>query len=470
MKNTIRYEGLPHTESNVINIERLLFYKAKEKQIKPKVKISNTLSLQIIDHIKNFLAQDRYRSLIRDSFGNTNKQEQLREVLFSHVSSEEFLSSYSSLITDYSLDQVADALVEKIAGIGVLQSLTEIPTVTDIKCINWDSIWVDDIEKGQYKTDIRFESEQDYIELCHRFAYASSKAFSPARPSVNAMFPYMRVNIVGFDLSPKTSLSIRIISKELRLTEDYMIQTGYANKEMVELLKKTFATEAHLISGATGTGKTELLRFFTRYCKTDSNIIMIEDTPETYLDEIYEDFPFAINMWKNREASDDSKKEYGYSYHIRNAMRQNPDYIFLQESLGKESADVLKATETGHIVNTTLHASSALNAVQRFISLCQESYNHSAEYYGRRIVTGFKIGIHTKRFGAVRKINQIVEYVSFEDGQVKGNVLFEYDPISQRHIQKDKMSLELWNNLLEEHHDLDSIQALAPLEMSVSIN
>ncbi|NUH84757.1 CpaF family protein [Bacillus firmus] len=459
MKNTIDYKGLITTETNVINLEKLLYQKEKDRQIKPKIKFSNQLQ-QITDYIKNYLNQEQYRELIRDSFGNKRKQEQLKGIIHSHVSSKAFLSTYSKQITDYTLDEVTEYLVEKIAGLDVLQPLSEIPTVTDINCIAWNNIWVDDIYKGEYKTDITFESEQDYIELCNRFAYASGKSYSTARPSVNAVFPYMRVNIVGQDLSPKTSLSIRIVSKELRLSEQYMLDTGYANREMIEFLKLSFATESHLICGGTGTGKTELLRYFTRYTKDNASIIMIEDTPETYLDELYPDKP--IKMWQNREASDDDKKQFGYSYHVRNAMRQLPKYIYIQESRGEESLDILEASETDHIVSTTLHAKSAIDCVTRFIVLCQKAHQHPSEFYGKRITNSFKIGIHIKRFGKVRKINQIVEYVGFQNDEVKANVLFEYDSQAQRHVQKDRISQDLWDSLYETHHDLTGIENLDP--------
>ncbi|MEQ2529124.1 ATPase, T2SS/T4P/T4SS family [Bacillaceae bacterium CLA-AA-H227] len=462
MKNSIRYDGLVTEERNVINLERLLFQKVQQNQLKPKIKMSNSINQQITDHIKEYLSQEQYRELLRDSFGNRRKQGQLREVIYSYVSSKGFLTDYSTLITEYSLDQVTDYLVEKIAGLDVLQPLTELDTITDIQCIGWDNIWVDDIYKGQYKTNFTFDSEQDYLDLCNRFAFASGKPYSMAKPSVDAQFPYMRVNIVGQDLDTKTSMSIRIISKKLRLSEDYMIKSGYANKSMIEFLKATFAFESHLISGATGTGKTELLRYFSKYTRGNSNIIMIEDVPETYLDELYPDKP--IKMWKNREASDDEKRTFGYRYHIRNAMRQNPIYIMLQESRGEESFDVMKAATTGHIVDTTVHSDSTADAILRFIDLCQEAYNHPAEYYGRRIIRGFGIGVHVKRYGTVRRISQITEYVDYVDGNIIENVLFQFDELSQVHIQVDKMSPKLWNKIRDSYKDFEELQHLAPAE------
>lgn len=460
MKNTINYFSKESSLRNLISVEKLFFLKEKSRQVLPKSRLSKQLSEKLIEDIKEYLTEDKYRELIKDSFGNKRKKEQLRTVIHSHISSKEFLDTYS--IGDLTLDEATNILVEKIAGIDVLQKLSEIPTVTDIKVVAWDSIWVDDIYKGKYKTEVQFESEQDYLELCQRFSFASGKNFSNARPSINAVFPHMRVNIVGFDLSPKTSMSIRIVSKQLRVSEDSMKETGYATKKMIELLRRTFATHSHLISGATGTGKTELLRYLTAYIKPQSSLIMIEDTPETYLDELYPDK--SIDMWKNRESAD-GNLEYGYRFHLRNAMRQNPDYITVQESRGGEARDIVKASTTGHIVSSTLHAETAQDAVHRMIDMCQEDQFHPAEYYGRMICRNFKIGVHIERFGKIRKINQIVEYVDYQDGEVMANVLFEYDPITDTHYQVDKMSSGLWNKLLAYHKDMPELEPLKPREV-----
>jgi pilus assembly protein CpaF len=459
MKNQLKYEGLYTKPKNMINLERLIFLKERKRQIKPTVKLSSQLDQQVIEHIKNYLTQQKYRPLISNSFGNKQKKQQLRTIIHSYVSSQDFLKSYSALITDYSLEEISDTLVEKIAGLDVLQPLTEVPTITDIKCFSYDNIWVDDINKGLYKVDIKFNNKQDYLELCHRFAYASAKSFSNARPSVNAQLPYMRVNFVGEDLSTNISLAIRMISKELRFDEKYMLETGYASQPMIDLLKKTYATESHLISGEPGTGKTEHLRYFARYTQENKVIIMIEDTPETYLDELYPHKP--IDMWKNREASDDGKQSFGYEYHVQNAVRQDPTYIFIQEVRSKEAIYVLEAAETSK-VNNTIHGTSAFTAVNRFVSLCQKGQDHRDDYYGKRIVDGFTIGIHVERFGKIRKINQLVEYTGYENNKAQANILFEYDPISGKHVQKSTMSKELWQRLEIHFGDISDLECLSP--------
>lgn len=460
MKNLLKLEGYIRQPKNTISLEKLTFLKQREQIERPVSRLTTQLNPQVIEHIKSYLSKEENRKLVENAFGNNQKTEGLRAFVLNYVSSREFLDSYKNKIDDYSLEHIADVLVEKIVGLDALQPLVEVETITDIKCFAFDNIWVDDIYEGKYKTDVKFESKQDYEELLSRFVFASNKQYSYSKPSVNAVFPFMRVNFVGQDLSSDITLSIRLISKELRYNEDDMIETGFATIEAIELLKKTFSTESHLVAGETGTGKTELLRYFAQYTQDDKEIVMIEDTPETYLAELYPNK--AISMWQNRESSEDESKNFGYSYHCKNAMRQNIDYIFMQESRGSESYDILDASTSGHITNTTLHSESAIKTVSRFIYLCQRAQHHPDEYYGKMITDSFKIGVHVQRFGKVRKINEIAEYIGYENGKVQANLLVKYDPIKQKHEILNPLSKEIWDRLTVLHGEMPELQAFNP--------
>lgn len=464
MNNHISFPGLEERTDNVIKLDQVLYQKEKEKHEKQKKQIvSSSQFQQVTDHLKSFLSTEKYREIMQDSFGNLQKKEQLRQIIYSHISSKDFLERFSSFFAQYTLDKATDYLLERIVGIDVLQPLQESDTITDIICVDWDFIKVDDIHKGIYKTDIKFRNKEDYLELCYKFAFASGKQFSMSKPTVDAIFPYMRVNIVGHDLSPKTSMSIRLISKEIRLTDSYIKETGYATPLMMGFLKAVFLNGSVLFAGGTGTGKTELLRYLFKDVSNNSNPIMIEDTPESYLDELYPEL--GVRMWKTRDALDNTEEGFGYSYLVRQAMRQNPDIITIQESRGEESFDILKAAESDHIVYTTLHSKSGEGIMSRFVSLCQEKEHHPGEFYGKKIAEYFPIAVHLKRFhkGKVRKINQIVEHIDYEGNKAIVNVLIEYDPVQKKHIIKNRMSKKLWTKLHETHEDLSHLKELAPL-------
>ncbi|MDI3236421.1 ATPase, T2SS/T4P/T4SS family [Exiguobacterium antarcticum] len=471
MKNVIpRYTSLTARQKNKISVSDLFFLNIQSD--KSKKTSPGTLATELIEKVKEILATDENQNLIRNAFGNEARAKKLKKKIHEIITEPNFIENHKQHMDSKRPDEITKIILEKLVGLDVLEVLKDNPYITDIKVIGWDNIRVDHIYEGKYKTELTFDSEESYKELLNRFAFASSKKFSAGNPSFDAMFPQMRVNVVGFDLSPKPTLQLRSVSKQLRISKEYMLSTGYLNEVMYNLMRRTSATQSTLFNGETGTGKTELLRYMARYVRPKTDIIMIEDTPESYLDELYDPEQYSITMWRNREVNNESGHEFGYQYHLKNAMRQNPDYIYLQESRGAEALYVLKAVGTGHIVNTTTHSKTALGAINRMIDLCQEGQMQDYDTYGKRIVSsegGFRIGIHIERFGEkrVRKISQIVEYLDFEDGHTIANILFEYDKILGKHIQKSTMSQTLWNELLAYDEDLSDIQTLKPHDEKV---
>jgi len=465
MRNIIpRHAPLESRKKNHLDMGNLFFLNNSQLNNQTKSRVGDSLDTKIIDRVREELKTEPYKELIRDAFGDDTKREKLRQEVTKIVSSNDFTEEYKNELKDRKLNQIVSNIIDKIVGLDVLESLRKSPTITDISVNGYDNIWVDDIYKGQYKLDLKFDSEQAYEELLLRLAFASDKVYTYGTPSFDAIFPSIRINVVGHDLSKKPTLQMRLISRELRINKDYIAETEYLNQLGYDILKMTFPIKSHLISGETGTGKTEAMRYFTRYSKPRSTIIMIEDTPESYLDELYPNDKFNIKMWQNREQKGEIKTEFGYGYHLRNAMRQNPDYINLQESRGEEALFVLKAVTTGHIVNTTLHSKSAKGSVERFIDLCQEGQMQDGEIYGKRITSedGFGIGVHIERFGKTRKINEIMEFTGYKNGEAQGNMLLKYNPLTGKHEVIDRMSERLWNELSKYHSDMSPLAELSP--------
>ena len=467
MKNTIpKFRPEQERQKNRVDLNNLFFLNARTNVRSSNVR-KDGVDTAIVEEIKNRLKEGQNKELIKDAFGNDSKRQRLLQEIKNILSEPAFAKQNEKLLADVKLNEVANQIVEKIVGLDVLEALTKDPYITDISVNGHDNIWVDHILKGDYQTDVKFDSEQSYLELLHRFAFASDKTFSYGNPSFDAMFPHIRVNVVGHDLSPTPTLQMRIVSKDLRLSKDYMLETGYLDEKTYQLLSHTFPTHSYLIGGETGTGKTELLRYLVRYTKPQKPIIMIEDTPESYLDEIYPKDKYSIKMWRNRASVGGNDKEFGFKFHLLNAMRNNPTYIYIQESRGGEAVEISKAVSTGHIVGTSLHSKSCVGSVNRFIDLCQEGKMQSVEMYGSRITgeDGFRIGVHLKRFGNVRRINEVFEYTGFENGKAVGNMLIKYNEFTGEHESLAPMSERLWEELQSYHKDMTHLEEFSPYKV-----
>lgn len=117
-----------------------------------------------------------------------------------------------------------------------------------------------------------------------------------------------------------------------------------------------------LVAGSTGSGKSTTLAAMIDYINTNQNkrIITVEDPVEI----IHIDKKSVISQ---REVGQDT---ISYPAALKSLMRQNPDVILIGEIRDKETAEsALQAAQTGHLVLSTVHASSADQTVERFAGL-----------------------------------------------------------------------------------------------------
>src|SRR6185436_14195073 len=106
-------------------------------------------------------------------------------------------------------------------------------------------------------------------------------------------------------------------------------------------------------------------------------IITIEDPIEYVFDE-------ALSQFEQREVGIDTAS---FADGIRNAMRQDPNIIFVGEMRDRESIyAAMQAAETGHLVLTTLHADSVPQAIGRIREFYpSDEQNNISSLLGRNL-------------------------------------------------------------------------------------
>lgn len=113
-----------------------------------------------------------------------------------------------------------------------------------------------------------------------------------------------------------------------------------------------------LLSGATGSGKTTTLYAMLKELEENPvNIVTIEDPVEYHLDSITQ---VQVN----------EKAGVSFSSTLRSLLRQDPDVILIGEIRDSETAEIAAhAAQTGHLVLSSVHASSVSETIQRLKSL-----------------------------------------------------------------------------------------------------
>jgi twitching motility protein PilT len=139
-----------------------------------------------------------------------------------------------------------------------------------------------------------------------------------------------------------------------------------------EVLKDILSREQGLIlvTGPTGSGKSTTLAAMVDYLnsRVDKHIVTIEDPIEF----IHSDKRCLINQ---REVGNDTRS---FSEALKHALRQDPDIILVGEMRDPETIHTaLTASETGHVVMSTLHTTYAKQSISRIIDAFDPSQqNH----------------------------------------------------------------------------------------------
>ncbi|WP_269526729.1 type IV pilus twitching motility protein PilT [Coraliomargarita parva] len=127
-----------------------------------------------------------------------------------------------------------------------------------------------------------------------------------------------------------------------------------------------------LLCGPTGSGKSSTLASMINYINHtyDKHIVTLEDPIEF----TYTDIKSIINQ---REIGIDCPT---FAQGMRAVLRQDPDVILVGEMRDRDTFETaLQASETGHLVFGTLHASNAQQAVQRLFEFFPEERKHAMQ-------------------------------------------------------------------------------------------
>jgi len=117
-----------------------------------------------------------------------------------------------------------------------------------------------------------------------------------------------------------------------------------------------------LVTGTTGSGKSTTLAAMIDHINSTraAHIMTIED-PIEYL---HRDHHSIVNQ---REVAVDTRS---FSHALRSALRQDPDVILVGEMRDHETVETaLLASETGHLVFSTLHTLDATETINRIIAV-----------------------------------------------------------------------------------------------------
>ena len=268
---------------------------------------------------------------------------------------------HNMALTSTQLDTIQESLTHKLVGYGELAPLLA-RAPTDVVVNAPDSVWID-VGQGMQPCDVVFEDEAAVRRLAMRLAHSVHRRLDDAQPFVDALLPDgVRLHAVIPPLAvTNTSISLRIPRNVIvRLEEWFDDETLF--DEFLQLIERH---QSLVISGATGSGKTTLIRTLLSHHYSNRRVVTVEDVAELNINQ-----PHVVAL-QGRQPNSDGFGGIPLRTLVRQTLRMRPDAVVVGELRGEEAVDWLLAASSGHLGSlTTIHASNPTEARRRLNLLC----------------------------------------------------------------------------------------------------
>ncbi|TSC57690.1 MAG: Uncharacterized protein Greene041619_1025 [Candidatus Peregrinibacteria bacterium Greene0416_19] len=247
-----------------------------------------------------------------------------------------------------------------------------------------------DIHVSPQKHDVRLEwrmhgilqplasiTHEHYTDFIRRIKFASKLKLNVTNVPQDGQYTFA-VNEAGTDGKPVArTVNVRVATLPSRFGEALTLRLLDPRRGILPLEKLGFPMEIKkqleelmdiphgliLVTGPTGSGKTTTLyALLSTIIGKECNIITLEDPVEYELPGII-------------QSEIDADHDYTFAGGLRSILRHDPDVILVGEIRDLETAQTaVNAALTGHLVLSTLHTNSAVEAITRFLSMGVSPY------------------------------------------------------------------------------------------------
>ncbi len=297
--------------------------------------------------------------------------------------------------------------LQRELGSVIMDALND-PFVTDINVNPDGNVWVEKLDTPDI-TKIATLTHQARESIIKTVATSLDEVANKESSTIGGELPLLGARFEGVlppVAKPGPGFSIRKKATKILTFSDY-VNAGILKIEMFAMLHEAIANRENvLIAGGTGTGKTTFINAFVDHISKKfphDRLVICED-----IDEIQSTAPNTFKMIAN--------KNDPLGNCIKTTLRLSPKRIIIGEIREAEQAkEAFQAWNTGHKGGIfSLHANSALDAVQRLEDLCTIAFGNQCQRLISRTVD--KI-LFIKKSSGKRKVQEFYELNDFSENK-----------------------------------------------------
>lgn len=305
---------------------------------------------------------------------------------------------------------------------GGLKQYLDDDNITDISYSNNGQLWLKSLDRGVYRVDNPGINNELMEKIAFQCANIMGKTFNMASPLLDSESSELRMNFIHDSIARNGIAAVfRKTPAKIRLEKEKIVEQKYITTGIHDFLIDCVKGHCNIIvSGETGSGKTELVKYLASHTAFNEKIITIEDTLELHLDRIFPERDI-VAMKTNNIAS--------YSDVLVGCMRQNPKWILLSEVRSAEAVTAVRnSISSGHNILSTIHADKASSIPYRMYSLLES--NIDVEQFMTTIYRYIQLGVHVRaRYdketgGYMREVCEVCEFYVNDKNIPETNIIY----------------------------------------------
>ena len=354
--------------------------------------------------------------------------------------------------------ELTQAVLARLFQLGRLQPLLDDDRIQNIIANGCDQVFLEYADGSKVQAPPIASSDDELIETLRevgrRYGLAE-REFNPSHPSLNLQLPDgSRLFAVAW-VCGRPAVAIRR-HRFMRATVDDLIRLGAIDQNLGAFLAAAVrARQQLIIAGATGAGKTTMLRALASEIPAHERIVTIETELELGLDRFPDVHPDAVAL-EAREANVEGVGAVTAAELVRMSLRMNPDRVIVGEVRGDEVIPMLNAMSQGNDGSLcTIHADSSATVFNKLgLYAMQAPERLSLEATNQLAAAAIDLVVFITKGRSGRFVSSVRQVVGAEDRQVITNELFRAGP-DGRAVPAVPLPHELAADLASEGYDAE---------------